>query len=192
MSTIKVHARHAGVRTLGPGSRFALWVQGCDRDCPGCVSSGSHDPAGGEEMSARSLAAEILASRPDGITVSGGEPFLQAAALAELIGLVREREDLGVICYTGRTYEELRERDAARPLLEVIDLLIDGPYVQELDDGLPLRGSSNQRFVHLSERYAGIERAYEGRERDCEAFWIPGGIGVAGIPSHGARQRETC
>lgn len=184
MSTLRVHARHAGVRTLGPGSRYVLWVQGCDRDCPGCVSSTSHDPAGGEEMSVRSLVAEILASHPDGITISGGEPFLQAPALVELIVLVREREDLGVICYTGRTYEELRESTDAQPLLEVVDLLIDGPYVRELDDGLPLRGSSNQRLVCLSGRYANIERAYEGRERDREEFWVPGGIGVAGIPSH--------
>lgn len=142
-------------------------------------------------MSVRSLVAEILASHPDGITISGGEPFLQAPALAELIGLVREREDLGVICYTGRTYEELRESIEAQPLLEVIDLLIDGPYVLELDDGLPLRGSSNQRLVHLSGRYSDIERSYGGRERDHEEFWVPGGIGVAGIPSQGHERRDA-
>ena len=153
-----------------PGVRYALWVQGCPRRCPGCVAPEAQALDGGTELETGALAWEILLSGAEGLTISGGEPFLQAEALAELIRTVRRKRDLGVIVYTGYVYEELLADPAARALLEETDLLIDGPYVKELDDGKSLRGSSNQRVIPLTERYREELSLYGRPERPTEAF----------------------
>lgn len=167
---LSVHMREPAVRTLGPGVRYALWVQGCPRRCPGCVAPEAQALDGGTELETGALAWEILLSGAEGLTISGGEPFLQAEALAELIRTVRRKRDLGVIVYTGYVYEELLADPAARALLEETDLLIDGPYVKELDDGKSLRGSSNQRVLTLTERYREELSLYGRPERPTEAF----------------------
>lgn len=167
---LSVHMREPAVRTLGPGVRYALWVQGCPRRCPGCVAPEAQALDGGTELETGALAWEILLSGAEGLTISGGEPFLQAEALAELIRTVRRKRDLGVIVYTGYRYEELLADPAARALLEETDLLIDGPYVKELDDGKSLRGSSNQRVIPLTERYREELSLYGRPERPTEAF----------------------
>ena len=126
------------------------------------------------------LAGDIL-SVPDieGITVSGGEPFLQAEALAKLLCRVRREKDLGVILYTGYTYEEV----AGHPLLRQCDALIDGPYIKEADDGRSMRGSSNQRLIHLSERYRGkIEYGEWGRKTQM-AETDRNEVVMVGVPS---------
>ncbi len=143
-------------RVLGPFVRSALWVSGCCFNCKGCLA---------KEMNARAPSeadadglAEIFAQADDteGITISGGEPFLQADALCEMIGRIRGVRDYGVIAYTGFTIEELEGRNDAgtKRLLDSVDILIDGRYEAGLDDGKPYRGSSNQRILCLTERYA--------------------------------------
>ena len=155
MNTLRLYQREPDILTLGPGRRYCLWVQGCERCCPGCISVYSRDKQGGYNISIRALALEIKMSAPEGVTISGGEPFLQAEELAELMRLLKNGMncDPGLIVYTGYTLEELREMPSAQALLSHTDLLIDGPYVQELDDGLSLRGSSNQRVIPLTQRY---------------------------------------
>lgn len=185
---IRVSQRETSVRSLGPGRRFVLWVQGCTRNCPGCVSTGDQPLDGGYPMTTGALAAEIALSRPDGVTISGGEPFLQAEAIAEMLRMVRRDfgYDTGVIVYTGFLLEELRQMPSAAPLLEQTDLLIDGPYVQELDDGKSLRGSSNQRVIPLTDRYDRPEilSLYGAEGRQTEYFWHGGSINCVGVDSH--------
>ena len=89
----------------------------------------------------------------DGITLSGGEPLEQAEELVELAAKVKEMK-LSVIIYTGYTYEQIIENSENRPgwkrLLQYTDILVDGPFIQELADPLlPFRGSSNQRVINL-------------------------------------------
>ena len=136
----------------GPGLRFVIFTQGCPRNCPGCHNPETHAPSGGRLTSTEALLGQFRQNPLlSGITFSGGEPFEQAAPLAEL---AREVHLLGksVVIYTGYTLEELHElahRDQARgELLAQADLLIDGPYVQHLRDlDLPHRGSGNQRIL---------------------------------------------
>lgn len=148
------------VETLGPGVRFCIWVQGCKRGCRGCMSRETWDMAGGYLMDEAELAARMLEFPFEGITISGGEPMLQCAALSRLIRLLREKRDVGVIVYTGYRMEELRamsDPDCDR-LLSQIDLMIDGEYIEEQDDDGALRGSANQRAWHLTGRYrAGMD-----------------------------------
>lgn len=145
--------RH-GTHALGPGCRYVVWVQGCRRRCPGCLTPESRPLDGGTTLAAADLAADIVLSpHIDGITISGGEPFLQAPALAEMLVAVRSRRPgLTVIVYTGFRHEELMARPDARALLELTDVLIDGEYVEALNDGRGIRGSSNQRVICLSPR----------------------------------------
>lgn len=153
---IRYSAKVEQTRVLGPGKRAALWVQGCCFDCPGCIApgfkEGSYTEAAPEE-----LARWYLGLEAEGLTISGGEPMLQAGALARMVAAIRRVRDTGVIVYTGFVYETLLEKarqDAGiRQLLGQIDLLIDGPYIRERDHGEPYRGSANQRLLALTGRY---------------------------------------
>jgi anaerobic ribonucleoside-triphosphate reductase activating protein len=151
---LRVADLHRDCRVLGPGSRFAVWVQGCPLSCPGCISPQWIPFDGGRAMDVDVLAEEIAETAVDGLTVSGGEPFAQAPALVKLVTAVRERRDLSVLCYSGHRLSWLRERgDAAqRALLAQLDVLIDGPYSARLHADLRWRGSSNQQVHRLSER----------------------------------------
>lgn len=91
----------------GPGLRFAVYVQGCTHGCPGCHNPESQPCAGGEARDLDSLMAEIAANKlAQGVTISGGEPFEQAAACAELARRCRAL-GLNVWTYSGYTYEQL-------------------------------------------------------------------------------------
>lgn len=138
----------------GPGIRMVVFVQGCPHHCPGCHNPDSHDPAGGYSSSTE----EIIADLPDGklvcgVTLSGGEPFAQAPALA-LIAEAAKSKGLSVVTYTGYLFEKLLERGAQEPavaeLLQHTDLLVDGPFEQERRDlNLAFRGSVNQRLIDV-------------------------------------------
>lgn len=89
----------------------------------------------------------------EGITLSGGEPFMQAEDLYLLAKLVHSN-DMNVWCYTGFTYEYLLEHGttAQKQLLDEIDVLVDGRFeLEKRDISLMFRGSSNQRVINLEE-----------------------------------------
>jgi anaerobic ribonucleoside-triphosphate reductase activating protein len=162
---LMVADRHPACRVLGPGTRYALWVQGCPLSCRGCVSPQWIPFAGGSPVPVDDLAREITATADDGLTVSGGEPFAQAAALVRLVSRIRASRDLSIMAYTGYTLGFLaRHGDPAqRRLLQLLDLLVDGPYVAARHSDLRWRGSDNQRIRQLSGRHqadlAGADRS---------------------------------
>ncbi len=141
----------------GPGIRFAVFVQGCPHGCPGCHNPQTHPFEGGEVRKIEELFAQF---RQDpllkGVTLSGGEPFCQAAPLAELAKLVHGvGKDVAV--YTGYVYEELlaMEDPGVQDLLAETDLLIDGPYVEaQRNLELRFRGSENQRLIDVKKSLA--------------------------------------
>ena len=106
----------------GPGERFALWVQGCNLACPGCFSPQTHSFRGGRRRLVLEIAKIIQRTRNiEGVTISGGEPFQQAGPLATLSKILRGA-GLSVMCYTGFTLGELREkrhRDIGRLLINI-------------------------------------------------------------------------
>ena len=185
--SLRIHQIGRHIRVLGPGDRYVIWVQGCEQRCDGCVAPDAQPLDGGREIAVQALAEEILAQeRTDGLTISGGEPFLQAEALTALLETVRARRDLGVIVYTGYLLEALRagELPYSRELLKHIDLLIDGPYVRELNDNGALRGSSNQRVIALTDRYVGAVSSYgEPGKRETQVMVADGGFFLAGVPT---------
>ena len=189
---LRLYAQVPRTRALGPFRRFALWVQGCHLGCPGCMTPDALPFDGGRFVSIESLAAEILAVDDiEGLTISGGEPFSQAAGLTTLMGYLRSRRDLGLILYSGYRLRDLQRqarRDAGvARLLAEIDLLIDGPYRAARNDGAPLRGSANQKVWPLTERYLPNLQAYSPeRSREVELHVAIGERMLVGIPS--ARQ----
>ena len=173
----------------GPGARFAVWVQGCAIRCPGCCNPQMFDPSGGREVEVVDLLGRLDRVRglAEGVTLLGGEPFEQAAALAPFARGVRER-GLSVIAFTGHLLEELEDGRPAgsRELLEQLDLLVDGPYRAELPEtARRWVGSSNQRFHFLTGRYApGVEEIGPGEpERTVELrFGLDGRMERSGWP----------
>ena len=146
----------------GPGMRYALFTQGCPRACPGCHNPQTHDPKGGFETTTGEILKEID-SNPllDGVTFSGGDPFMQPKPLVELAKELKKR-NLNVITYTGYRWEELV--DANDPdwnaLIQASDVIVDGPFVQSLHDWkLKYTGSSNQRIIDVKRTLAQGELA---------------------------------
>ena len=183
---IQIYMRHHKTGALGPAQRYALWVQGCNKRCPGCISPDAQPLDGGYAVEVERLVHEILSqSDIEGITISGGEPYLQQNTLCELIDAVRSQRDFGVIVYTGMNYKEVAEL----PLTSRCDLLIDGEYIDALNDDLSLRGSSNQCIICISDRYTDIVDNYYGQPgRKMEFFLCDGKMSMVGIPSKSAKE----
>lgn len=151
---LKLAGLHKNSVVDGPGLRTVVFTQGCPHACPGCHNPQTHDPDGGYWVDVNALAAEILQEkRLRGVTFSGGEPFLQARALAALAAQLKTQK-IHLVVYSGYTFEELKARaqtdTATAALLSACDLLIDGPFKQEEKDlGLLYRGSRNQRIIDV-------------------------------------------
>ena len=154
MTVLSMEIRLAGIVndsiTDGPGLRLAVFAQGCRHACPNCHNPHTHDPLGGYLSTVEELLA-VIDKNPllDGITLTGGEPFLQADSLFVLAKEARNR-GLSVGAYSGFTWEELRNTESSLKLLTILDFLIDGRYIHELRTfSLPFRGSSNQRVIDV-------------------------------------------
>lgn len=140
----------------GPGLRLTVFTQGCPHHCPGCHNPATHNPNGGRLIKLAEI-VEMYKENPllAGITFSGGEPFCQPDPLAILGEKIRQ---LGgnVVTYTGYWFDDLLKGGMAAkaaPLLEVTDILIDGPYMENLRSlELRFRGSSNQRILNRAAR----------------------------------------
>lgn len=136
----------------GPGFRYAIFAQGCHINCPGCHNPETHDPMGGRDMDTDAMIAQFSENiLLDGITLSGGDPFLQPEACLQL-AKGAHAAGLNVWAYSGQTYEVLcgLKRPFLPELLDEIDVLVDGPFVQArrtLD--MRFRGSDNQRVIDM-------------------------------------------
>lgn len=138
----------------GDGLRFTLFVQGCPHHCEGCHNPSTWEFGKGKKVGYKTI-FNMMLENPllEGITLSGGEPFMQAEDLYLLAKLVHSN-DMNVWCYTGFTYEYLLEHGttAQKQLLDEIDVLVDGRFeLEKRDISLMFRGSSNQRVINLEE-----------------------------------------
>ena len=169
----------------GPGTRAVIWVQGCTLSCPGCFNPATHDRRVRRLIAVEELAAKVLEIPGiEGVTISGGEPFLQAKALAEF-GRKMQDADRGVLIFSGFAYEALSQSGNPdwEALLTVCDLLIAGPFVQELACSLALRGSSNQTLQYLSKRYRSLRSQLEQSTNSVEILIEENGqLLVTGFP----------
>lgn len=142
----------------GPALRSVVWVQGCPLRCQGCFNPDFLEFTGGQEILVSELAARILTDLDtEGVTFSGGEPFSQAAALADLAELVHAAGK-GVLIFTGFVYSALLKKTNAdiQRLLATSDLLVAGPYQHDNPIHHALLASANQELIFLTERYRSL------------------------------------
>ena len=136
----------------GPGLRYVIFTQGCPHKCEGCHNPLTHDSSAGNLIKIDTL-IEKIQTNPliSGVTLSGGEPFLQAKKLSKLVDKL-DRNKIDVIAYTGFEYEKLielsNENNGFKDLISRLDILIDGKFDKtKKDELLMFRGSSNQRVI---------------------------------------------
>lgn len=142
----------------GPGRRSSVLFQSCPLRCKGCWVTHLHSENTGELVPVNRLAAELLDPNyeRDGISILGGEPFAQIEGLLALVKELRGQGCPHIVCYSGYTYETLLEKAVTQPsiaiVLDELDILIDGPYLESLADGAGAwTGSGNQRVINLCE-----------------------------------------
>lgn len=131
----------------GVGLRTSIYFAGCTHHCPECHNPQSWDISGGTEMSIDDI-MERIAEYGLNVTFSGGDPLMQIDnGLLDLAGRIRSL-GLNIWCYTGYTLEEIRSDSKLRPILDAVDVIVEGRYIAALRDiHLPFRGSSNQRII---------------------------------------------
>jgi anaerobic ribonucleoside-triphosphate reductase activating protein len=168
---LNIHSVIKASRVNGPGVRLVVFTQGCRLGCEGCFNTALHPFEGGEETSPKALLKEHLSKKTEGITVSGGEPFEQPEALLTLLKETKEKYNLTTVVYSGFGYAQLLEKSETREVLEYIDVLIDSRFQKEsLVPTLLSRGSTNQSFIFLTDRYA------------LKDFYMPGKVEITISP----------
>ncbi len=171
------------VKTLGPGNRVGIWLNGCDRGCAGCISPELQKYDSSKEVTVGEIMQMIrrIESPIDGFTISGGEPFYKPAALNALTQLLSVISD-DILIFTGFCIEELKAKNDIDidSVLSTCAALVDGPYVKELNDNKGLRGSSNQRCLVFKyhDRYEGTSTA----ERTLQNVVYGNKVLTIGIP----------
>lgn len=181
---LNIAAFTARTQALGPGMRAVIWVQGCPFNCPGCIAPNWIPFVPAMRLTPEELLDKIDLSCTDGLTFSGGEPMQQAEGLAMVAQLARKKKDLNLICFTGYRYERLLNHPpnpGVVKLLNEVDVLIDGPYIQSLNDSIGLRGSSNQRVIHLTSKLKSYD--LESQNRKIEVRITDGELAFVGIPT---------
>lgn len=138
--------------TDGVGIRLVIFTQGCNHHCKNCHNPSTWDFNGGKLVNIESI-LNLISQNPllDGVTLSGGDPFYQVDACLELCKLIKDKTNLNIWCYTGFTWESLLVDSDKSKLLNYIDVLVDGQYVESMRDlTLRFRGSSNQRIIDVN------------------------------------------
>lgn len=155
-SLLEIHSYRQRSMVEGPWMRFVVWVQGCSLRCHGCANAHMWESGKGQLFNIDYFFDKINSdSEIEGVTFLGGEPLDQAFPLAMLAEKV-QRSGKGIVTFTGYRYEQIRRfgTRSQKELLKYTDLLIDSPFIMDLITyELPWIGSSNQRYIHISDRY---------------------------------------
>ena len=157
----------------GEGIRIVIWTQGCSHNCKGCHNPETHDFNGGVLIDVEEIKNEISNLEfQDGITLSGGDPFMQPEACLEIAKFAKSL-GLNVWSYTGFTFDQLKILSKSKPvimeLLQNVDVLIDGKFIlEEKSFNVKYRGSKNQRIIDVKESLlqgnAVLVKKYEEKE----------------------------
>lgn len=134
----------------GSGFRTSVYSSGCPHHCPGCHNPQSWNISNGQPVDIKDILKVILDDPFADVTFSGGDPMFQPEGFTELAKAIRQHSNKNIWCYTGYLFEDLLRHPAQRALLEQIDVLVDGRFIEALrDEELRFRGSSNQRIIDV-------------------------------------------
>lgn len=172
------------VETLGYGRRLGIWTVGCPRRCRNCSNPELQveDPSQMIEIDDLREIIQHYLPQIDGITITGGDPLFQSQALHELLTICDELGVADVLVYTGYTMKEISESSSLRPLLSHIGVLIDGPYIEEKNDSVGIRGSSNQKIYILNKELEPRYKNVSDWKRKSQTVIANGIIYAIGIP----------
>lgn len=140
----------------GTGFRVSLFVSGCARKCPGCFNQEAQDPCFGklfDEEAKQKIFKELEHNWCRGFSLLGGEPLSKLSDnRKQIIALAKEVKEKfpskDIALWSGYMLEEIQADDSMKDILKYIDVLVDGPFVEEKKDlSIPFRGSSNQRIL---------------------------------------------
>lgn len=137
----------------GPGIRTSFFVTGCHLNCKNCFNVDYQDPNFGNiwtDETTNLVISYLSDQNISGLTILGGEPFENTKDLTAIVKSIRDKIDKAIWLYSGHTYENLLKNKENKELLELIDVLVDGPFIEEKKDlTLAFRGSSNQRVIDV-------------------------------------------
>lgn len=170
----------------GPGLRSALWLQGCSIRCPHCCNPQFFPRRGGTPWEPARLAAHLMALPGEGITLLGGEPLDQAAALLAFLRCFRQGCDKSVMLFSGYSWEQLQSLALGPAVLAHCDLVVAGPFLAEQSpDTRRWIGSRNQTCHVLTARYAALGAAWEPARQELELHLRDGELILNGMPFEG-------
>lgn len=136
----------------GPGFRTSIYCAGCYHACNECHNPQSWDINNGTMMSTNDIMKIVTADPFANVTFSGGDPMYQAKGFTELAKAIKQQTNKNIWCYTGFVFESLLKMNEQRELLQWIDVLVDGPFINSKKDlSLLFRGSSNQRLIDVQQ-----------------------------------------
>jgi|LSQX01.1.fsa_nt_gb anaerobic ribonucleoside-triphosphate reductase activating protein len=157
----------AGITNLGPGSRSVIWTQGCLKGCPGCGSPEWQEITAATLIDPVSLAHILAANGKDrGLTLSGGEPMLQASGLLTLWEEIKKsRPEWTLLIFSGFYPEEIlqHKNTPQKRLLQAADAFLGGPYISAMNTGKGLCGSANKKIY--------ISQESEFSEKEIQSFY---------------------
>jgi len=143
----------------GTGFRVSIFVSGCARNCPGCFNPEAQNPDYGkpfDDEAKQKIFKELEHKWCRGLTFLGGEPLSKLSDnRATVIAFAKEVKekfpDKDIWLWSGYLLEEIQADESMREILKYVDVIVDGPFIEELKDrSLAFRGSSNQRIVHVT------------------------------------------
>ena len=175
------------VQVLGPGNRIGIWLCGCNRACKGCSNPElwiQRDEFEIDVANVASLIRKVAESHiVDGFTISGGEPFQQADELLLLLSYLTPIST-DILIYTGYRLEELRalNSESVNGILDSAEVVVDGAYIEDLNDNSVLRGSSNQQIHILNPDHEDLYRKYlANTQNQIQNFNTVDGVVSVGI-----------
>ncbi len=146
---LKILSIAEGTSVDGPGLRTSIYFAGCRHHCEGCHNPQSWDINNGKPTTIGEL-LEVIRYNEFPVTFSGGDPFFQIEAVTALAREIKEQLGYNIWCYTGYLWEEILKHDEFLPLLQYVDVIVDGRFVlAQRDISLLFRGSKNQRIIDV-------------------------------------------
>lgn len=150
MNTIRVIDIIHETAADGPGLRTSIYCAGCKHHCKGCHNPHTWDARAGRDMYIEDILKEILSDPYTNVTFTGGDPMFQVEEFTELAKLIKENSNKNIWLYTGFTMDQINASEHLSQILPYIDVVVDGPYIEELKDtSLQFRGSSNQNINYI-------------------------------------------
>lgn len=170
------------ITTLGPGNRLGIWTIGCPHSCPHCSNPElwANDDAKDIPLSQLEVFLKEKVGLVDGVTITGGEPFYQSNELYSLVCMLKKHNYTDILVYSGYKYEELANKFPH--ILQYVDVLVDGKYLDVLNNNIGHKGSSNQRCIVLNEKLQIKYSDFNEKVRERQNFISNGKIISVGIP----------